>query len=116
MKYFDVLLGRYLGGCGSSSGGDCDFSTATVTLINNSTNNFILYGTIIFEGVMYNSIDSADIDGSEVEFVLYKGSGFVHLSSANVDMSATGDVEVSGGDAIITGNGTITFADAVPIY
>ena len=94
-------------------GGSSDFSTAEVTIINNSELDFKAYCPNIHENTLYNSVDSADMsEDYPFDVVLYKGEGKFSLPlEIAAGLSATGNIEVVADAAYITGAGTITVTD-----
>ena len=106
MEITDILFAKSLSGGGG--GGSSDFSVAKVTMTNNSQTPFVLSIPNLFDGEMYPTIDSADMDGSDVDCVLYKGSCSAH-SNHTVDAETSGSVTVDGNAITITGDGSITF-------
>ena len=98
----------------SVSGGGGDFSTCTVKITNESTKDFIIAVPNLYGAQLYSGVDSADMDGSDFEIVLYSGNGISVLMSTEVvppTPSGTGGVEVNNGSIYITGDGTLTFSD-----
>ena len=92
-------------GIANASGGGGDFSTAEVTVINN-TEDVILYlpNTNDEEGWTHLG---ATVYGNGVHtVVLYKGAAHGELS-ADAELTVTGDISTEDG-IIVTGNGTIT--------
>ena len=102
-------------------GGSSDFSTAQVTIINNSG-----YGTSVYAPVYYDDDEfsgasssySAYSDGQNdtvANIILYKGEAFICCEN-NINWSiasATGDIEIDSEypeSAYVRGNGTITLA------
>ena len=93
-------------------GGDTDFTTAEVKVINN-TESVVEFScpNIYTEG----STEALGVDSSvgknaetTITAVLYKGKVKLLFWAAGISKTATGDIEISGGDAIISGDGTIT--------
>ena len=101
-------------GVADSGGGGGDFTTCTVAMTNNySGDDFEVYVTYLYGDMMYPSADSADMDGVDLEIVLYKGEALLRLPNdldPPVTITATGSIEVSRTNAYITGDGTITFS------
>ena len=98
----------------SVSGGGGDFSTCTVKITNESTKDFIIAVPNLYGAQLYSGVDSADMDGSDFDIVLYSGNGISVLMSTEVvtpTPSGTGGVEVNNGSIYITGDGTLTFSD-----
>lgn len=96
----------------SGGGGESDFSTATVTIVNNATAPFILDGVNIFDNKMYPTLDSNDIDENPSTYLLFKGEGTIQPSfESNIVLTGTGNVTFSNMVGTITGDCTITIAD-----
>lgn len=106
-------------------GGSSDFSTATVTLVNNGTSDVVgINASLAYsentlgEGAPATSFPSvisqiSSNQSIEVTVILYKGNGVIDPSSNSsyFDMALTGDIEENGPMLIVTGDGTITFTD-----
>ena len=93
MKYFDVLLGRYLGGCGNSSGGGGDFSTATVTITQIDSD----------PAQIVAQIDSGDVAPYEAD-ITGAPSADILLKDGEAFLYGTDSAEVTvEGDAVIIG-------------
>lgn len=95
----------------SGGGGDSDYSIAKVAFNNESSSNFVAYCPIIFNDTMLIAIDSADMDGSDIDVVMYKGASMISTYDFNGGISVTGNAEVSGYAVYITGDATITFSN-----
>lgn len=92
-------------------GGSSEFSTAQATIINNAERDFVLYFPNIFDGKVLPYLDSADIDGSPVEAVLYKGScDITYQSEAALNINVSGNATVDFNTIIVTGDCTITIS------
>lgn len=98
---------------GSAGGGGGDFTTASVTITNNSTQTFTLSIPYLseFDDRITSSLSSFQMDGSAFPVVLYKGKTDADPSSGNVRISATGDITIVRGVITISGDGSITFSD-----
>lgn len=112
IEYFDNLLGEQLT---EGGGGGGDYTTAKVTIINNSGQDFVAAcPIIIFDNRMIVTIDSADMSADlPFDVVLYKGAGGLDLpGDISATMTATGNITISGSrkNAIIRGTGTITIS------
>lgn len=95
-------------------GGSSDFTTAEVKVINNteSIHEFSCVN-IYTEGSTNILVMNAGVGKNTektITAVLYKGEGELLLQSLGASMTATGDIEISGDDAIISGDGTITLS------
>lgn len=113
MYFFDGTQWQPIGGSGGGGGsGESDFSTAQVTIVNNASKPFILYGVNIFDDNMYPILDSEDIDENPSTYLLYKGKGKINPAyESNITLNGTGNVTIGHNAATITGNCTITIAD-----
>lgn len=116
MNLYDIAIARKLSGGGG--GGDSDFSTATVTLICNATNE-VVCGLATANEAMPPFVPQAEttslftlVNGDEFTYtaVLYKGNClFQTLNDAT--LSGTGNVQdITPISAIITGDCTITIS------
>lgn len=100
-------------------GGSSDFTTAEVTITNNSESNIELALPVvtdgIFAGLVANIRAFANSSRSHI-VVLYKGTTAGFVITDNVPSAVcTGDISISsiaGTHFNITGNGTITFGTA----
>lgn len=104
----------------SGGGGSSDFSTATVTIVNNAPGSVAfslsLAIAVTAEGMSatLGSV-SSEMLGSGMTFntVLYNGAAFMGLmSSAEYDFTieASGDAQITGYNCMITGDCTITIS------
>lgn len=93
-------------------GGSSDFSTAQVTVVNNTEEAFVLYFPNIFDDQISTFLDSADIDGSPVDAVLYKDAcRITYTSDDTLNISVTGNATISRKKVVIvTGDCTITIS------
>lgn len=103
MQYFNELLGEQLGGGG---GGSSDFSTAQVTVTFET-------GATLFTPYCYDyngiaGIDTAILDSGTYTVALYKGAALASVQSGQI--AGTGNIEIEGNEAIITGDCTITIS------
>lgn len=109
---FDVVVARKLSG-GGGGGGSSDFSTAEVTIVNNAEKAFVLHFPNIFDNRISTILDSADIDGSPVDAVLYKDACVItYTSDVTLNISVSGSATVVGGGRVViaTGDCTITIS------
>ena len=112
MKYFDTLLGEQLLEGEGGGGGSSDFSTAEVTIVNNTGDGTSFDGAIIKNGNI--NINTRLDEGTNIlTLVLYKGVSY--CGTYDIDMSTaviTGDAEYTSEDNcyIITGDCTITIS------
>lgn len=116
MDLYDVIVAKKLSGGGG--GGSSDFSTATVTLICNATNEVTCGLAIVKEAmppfVPQDGIESllTLYDGDEFTYtaVLYKGVCYFAAMNATA-LSGTGNVQdITQFGATITGDCTITIS------
>ena len=100
----------------SGGGGSSDFSTAEVTIINNSEHETACYAATIVElpipalpsfteGIFSISGNTTIIKN----VILYKGEGDMSFETSGT-LSGSGDVEIDGTIAYVTGDGTITIS------
>lgn len=94
-------------GGGSGGGGSSDFSTATVTLINETK-----LGLTLAHIDNTTGIEPEMGQSGEYEVVLYKGKAVGLFTSPNRNLSVTGDISYDDDDGtiFITGDGTITIS------
>ena len=109
-------------GGGGGGGGSSDFSTAEVTIINNSELYYDGAGCFEREEITgflpkpASSVPSCTVNPQETQvcnMILYKGRTELALADDNGDepnATTTGDITYSAGIFIITGNGTITIS------
>lgn len=104
----------------ASGGGSSDFSTATVTITNNSNIGFSanVAHVMLDEDVSSSGATLAPSESISINAILYKGACTYSLTqdgASSVTVTLTGDIEPSPmGNAFgtIYGNGTITITDA----
>lgn len=100
---------------GIVDGGSSDFSTATVTVMNNIIDSAPIYIPMVFSEDGTNAIVVADaVESGESVFVipLYKGAAFLIALDDIGTLTTTGDVEYDDGTFIVTGDGTITISSS----
>ena len=121
----DLIWAGYTPGeipAAGGGGGSSDFSTAEVTITNNLEDVVDFHGPIIIMAEDENEEDEFQMNviippSTEItiKVVLYKGSSAEMVAYANDDdapeAAVTGDIHAEGGTYIITGNGTMTFAE-----
>lgn len=101
-------------GSEGGGGGDSDFSTAEVTVVKDTENDFILILPNILDGVTgYSYVDSADLDDTPLTAILYKntmspsvispdGIGLIIEGSGNVIVGPNNTVIAITGDCVLT--------------
>lgn len=117
----DLFRGKFLEGLANGGGGgESDFSTAEVTVINDAANEFLLIIPNIFDNILASELDSADIDPDTPLIVpLYKGRieiGYPAISFEQKNFSYLGSEGVSVnqfGKVVISGTGTLTITDSL---
>ena len=110
---FLSIAGYKMPAGGGGGGGDSDFSLAKVAITNDTDKHFLLSLPNVYEGVMYGYIDSDDIDGSDIDVVLYKGEFTLYNTSEYaLEFAVTGDIEMGEDSPIIKGDGTITITES----
>jgi len=109
----------------SGGGGSSDFSTATVTIVNNSGETVTnVNATLAFEenalgeGSPATSFPSTIMpvesgETSTIQVILYKGNGVIDPinNSSLFDISFSGNIEDVGQILLVSGDGTITFSN-----
>lgn len=111
MDLFDVVVAKKLSGGGG--GGSNDFSTAEVTVVNNSVNEvelpIIYVGSTPMGDVLLSSVAYIDAqDTQTINAVLYNNNAFVDVYGLNVSVS--GNASIGNDAVIITGDCTITIS------
>ena len=128
MNLYDIAIARKLSGNGGG-GGSSDFSTAEVTIVNNSETAVYINTQFVYEdsGDKYWEQDGYDLSAPAtvtLDTILFQGVGYMTMFVSGSDMetfydaskvSVTGDIEkVPDIDDAwwleITGNGTITIS------
>lgn len=113
IKNLNTLLGEQLAEGGGGGGGSSDFSTAEVTIVDNTERNILLPFIVDDEEQELHTILNLGISGSGSYTVpLYKGSltGIINEGSGTVSVS--GDITFLPGEiVIITGDCTITISE-----
>lgn len=94
------------------SGSSCDFTTAQVTITNNSDDSITVICPIAIdtdnESFSYGAISITANKTSIVTMVLYKGKGIVSVEGVGMISDVTGDIVLEPTRAIVTGDGSIT--------
>lgn len=97
-------------------GGSSDFSTASVTVVNNTEGTVMLYIPFYFDGEDSGTNAEFGVNGGETSVasaIMYKGTSFASLYTDDT-VTASGDIEAhSEGENyyfMITGDGTITIS------
>lgn len=98
-------------------GGSSDFSTAQVTIVNNLANQnvevIVAHITVDEDGLTYLTYANRQ-STITIDVALYKGVSFGALGqiiSENVEITATGGIEMDETDFMVTSNGTITISE-----
>ena len=109
---FDIVVARKLSDGG---GGSSDFSTATVTFVNNTAGNSLMGAAALLsdeEIICVYGQDGLDNSGSYT-FVLYKGLNVMGCNNSDqLTITTSGNVnyDTEAGFFTITGDGTITIS------
>lgn len=111
MSIFDMLLTKAIGGSSGGGGGSSDFSTATVTITNNTIYQFDLALPIVDGDYLYGVMGGSWATG-EKQVVLYKNycEGNI-ITNAKIAVTGTGGVTTDGTFVMVTGDGTLTITD-----
>lgn len=106
---FDIVVARKLSDGGGGGGGSSDFSTATVTVVNNANADVNILGALIDHDAINYSITVPHIIFNTliIEAVLYKTEGLI-VVDAEANITVSGDAELDETSVIITGDCTIT--------
>ena len=115
MDLYDIAVARKLSGGSGGGGGSSDFSTAEVTVVNETRSSQQCKMPVLDEAYeeypayawAMSAID-AEYEGTCI-VPLYKGKALVVIDSENVSTSGS-IVDDGGGYYYITGNGTITIS------
>lgn len=114
MDLFDIAVAKKLSGGGGGGGGSSDFSTAQVTVINETNQSVgmqIAYAMDV-EGFASFSAGETSFEPSAttaLEAILYKGKSYATVGIGTI--SATGNAEtLAEREALITGDCTITIS------
>lgn len=93
------------------AGGASDFSTATVTVINNTGRILSFKGAVALEEDedYYSDSSVTVMSEEEIIVIMYKGVAYCGADGMYGDISTTGNVIDDDGLITITGDGTITF-------
>lgn len=115
MSIFDNLLATAMMGGGGGGGGSSDFSTAEVTITNNSSQEFIhAYIPVAVDADGFsNSQGEVFIEAETATYsvILYKGVSLIYIPNGGVSIATTGNIEDDGGGYFyVTGNCTITIS------
>ena len=94
-------------------GGSSDFTTAQVTIKNNSDISNTMICPIAIDtdndSLAYGAISLTANETTIVTMILYKGKGIIgSIEGSSVISDATGDIVLDGGVATVTGDGSIT--------
>ena len=98
-------------------GGNSDFTTAQVTITNNSNDGLAVICSIAAdtdnESFAYGAVSLTANETSIVTMVLYKGIGIVSAEGAGIISDVTGDIVLEPTRAIVTGDGSITIISGI---
>ena len=101
--------------CGG--GGDSDFTTAQVSITNNSDDNIIVICPIAIdadnESLAYGAVSLNASETSIVTMILYKGIGIVSTEGFGMISDVTGDIVLEPTRAIVSGDGSITIISGI---
>lgn len=103
----------------AGGGGGGDFSTAEVTVVNQSEYNFWLSLPNIYGDELYSGLDSGDLDDTPLTTVLYKNAiapSVISRDEHEFRIEGSGSVVISPDThqvVAITGDCTLTISDAV---
>lgn len=120
IKHLNTLLGEQLTD-GGGGGGSSDFSTAEVTIINNSNDNRTGTGFACYEEnelgegspLMLINLVFVPVNGQvTLKVPMYKGIAIWNngFGATGTEATTTGDIVNESGNFTITGNGTITLS------
>ena len=90
-------------------GGSSDFSTAEVTITNNSENPALFFGSFIVDNSITHGFNVSENTTETLTVVLYKGVSVMGVDD-ELNVVVTGDITYSDWDFTITGDGTITIS------
>lgn len=113
MEVSDILLMTAFSGNGSGGGGgSSDFSTAEVTIINNTIDESVqIYNLIIIEDGGLTSGTNVGIGETRTRtVVLYQDSPTNGYYEGENTVAVSGAIEYDDGDFYVTGDGTITIS------
>lgn len=109
LKQFARWRKKCLEGLAKNSGGGGDFTTAQVTITNNSTDSTMVVCPNIVEdngGIALGRANLSVDETKTVTIVLYKGTGYILVTGGQV-AGCQGDVTADGiNGAIVTGDGS----------
>lgn len=120
IKHLNMLLGEQLTEGEGGGGGSSDFSTAEVTITNNSGEEVEFYlpiymnipeNGVVIQGFMWTDSEEPTIEGEVViptNGELFVGSTLAQFTTSNT--TVTGNARVENGQLIITGDCTITIS------
>ena len=95
----------------------CDFTTAQVTITNNSDDSIIVICPIAIdadnESLAYGAVSLNASETSIVTMILYKGKGIVSTEGFGLISDVTGDIVLEPTRAIVTGDGSITIISGI---
>ena len=111
--------GIKLTGDSGSGGGSSDFSTATITVVNNRKYVYTIYGAFLTSGddehdVPPMTYSDLYIDGDDTSatttygnVIMYKGTAFISTARHDI-MTVDGKITKRGNGFVVTGDCTIT--------
>lgn len=110
MKIYDMLLANaMMGEGGGGGGGSSDFSTAQVTVTNDSYSPFSMSTIIVVPELgLEGTYPTTDNLSSPFTIILYKGKAYIALNNVS---STSGNItqDADTGLYVITGDCSITF-------
>ena len=115
MNIYEMLLANAMGESGGGGGGgSSDFSTAQVTIEITASEEVRVSMASVYEDEGEGEYGTGSIlwESGTYTAVLYKGHCFTAVEGTNLEITCTGDIEGSAGAYDITGNCTISIADA----
>ena len=105
IKNLNTLLGEQLT---EGGGGSSDFSTATVTIVNNASSGFAS-GAMITDGSIETEY-TVQSGTNTVTVVLYQGAGWISLEVAG-QKTVSGNIVADDDIYTVSGDGSITIAN-----
>ena len=113
MNYFDLAVAKKLAGGSGGGGGSSDFSTATVTLVDNTQSGGNIFIPFVIEGDISLAVGQIATQGGDtrtIQAIMYKEKSSATVTFGS-NISVTGNIQDFGeGNYLITGDGTITIS------